>query len=92
MFCLEIAQARPTLQQSLMERMTFVLSQMLNDVNTNSGDNPPSTRTNGHVNPPEENQAHQQNPSEEGTTPSVGTSSEQLEDQLASLRSSFVSR
>lgn len=83
-----------------MERMTFVLSQMLNDISSISGEQS-SNRTNGHVNPPSD---EEQVDRASGGAPaaresgggggerSLSTSSEQLEDQLGYLRSSFVSR
>lgn len=113
----EIAQARPTLLPNTLERMTFVLSQMLNDISSISGDQPSaSNRTNGHVNPAEDDdQGDGGGPggvaggilgvgggpggrysppvdASAGGERSLGTSSDQLEDQLASLRSSFVNR
>lgn len=106
--CVEIGQARPTLQQSLMERMTFVLSQMLNDISSISGDQgSSSSRTNGNVNPESDEEDVGEGAgaaSVSGGVPaaresgggggerSLSTSSEQLEDQLGYLRSSFVSR
>jgi len=122
-YFLEIAQARPTLHQSLMERMTVVLSQMLTENNANTGAAVASSSAanrnvsepggiagepdelygqhspivmdsagSGGVMFPHESSAPEASGSGNTVATAESTGVPQLEDQLASLRRSFVNR
>lgn len=91
----EIAQARPTLHQSLMERMTFVLAQMLNE-NSSAGEG----AVEGDENSNSSDDSVQSDPipgSHSGSGAAEASNQgfdrvSGIEDDIANLRSSFVNR